>query len=401
MKRRHYFGLLIVSSLAACGGGGSSIMPASETTGNNSSPTTQSVALLSPLTRQLPIRTLAFSLQSDAPQSVLRESASGATDLLYVGNDGNNSITVYPHTASGNVAPVRVISGPRTGISDPGQLAEDGQNNLYVANGKFGTTSINPAILVFAHGANGNVAPIRKIAGSRTGLNVIEAVTVDKTTGDIFVMDSEPLPNNAPQFFSSILRFAPNANGNVAPVSRSNIFNSYIYDAYQIASDSTGKNLIEAHFPASPNSTYMGVATYPKYFPNDATINYIYRVDAMNPGGVADDPTTRTYVTSTPGGIYRLAESTVGNGPFGGGGPLPIHFTPALVSIITSDTCGGQLATAPGPSPYTYVMDECAGDPYPTVRVYTNGASGNALPLRVLGGPATLMNLPYGITEGP
>jgi hypothetical protein len=75
--------------------------------------------------------------------------------------------------------------------------------------------------------------------------------------------------------------------------------------------------------------------------------------------------------------------------------------SPAPVSIITSDTCGGQLATAPGPSPYTYVMDECAGDQYPTVRVYTNSAAGNALPIRVLGGPATRMSQPYGITEGP
>jgi hypothetical protein len=393
MKYRHHLGLLIVPCLAACSGGGSSITPPSQAT--------DSVALRSPLTRRLPIRTRAFSVQSDASQSLQRELASGASDLLYVGNDGNNSITVYPHTASGNVVPMRVIAGPKTGISDPGQLAEDGQNNLYVANGKFGTTSISPAILVFAHGANGNVAPIRKIFGSRTGLNFVEAVTVDKATGDIFVMDSEPLPNNAPQFFSSILRFAPNANGNVAPVLRSNIFSSYIYDAYQIASNSTGSNLIEAHFPASTNATFEGVATYPKYFPNDATINYIYRVDALSPGGVADDPTTKTYVTSTPGGIYRLAENTVGNGPFGGGGPLPVHLTPAPVSIITSDTCGGQLATAPGPSPYTYVMDECAGDPYPTVRVYTNSAAGNALPIRVLGGSATRMSQPYGITEGP
>jgi hypothetical protein len=400
MKCRHYLGLFIVPCLAACGGGVSSLTPPSQAT-ESTAPPTISVAFRAPLTRLLPARTSAFSVQSEELQSFRLEPSSGANDLLYVGNDGNNSITVYPHTASGNVAPVKVIAGPKTGISDPGQLALDGQNNLYVANGKFGTTSISPAILVFAHGANGNVAPIRKIAGSHTGLNFVEAVTVDKTTGDIFVMDSEPLPNNAPQFFSSILRFAPNANGNVAPVSRSDIVNSYIYDAYQIASDSSGRNIIEAHFPASTNSSYKGVATYQKYFPNNSTISYIYRVDALSPGGVADDPTTKTYLTSTPGGIYRLAENTAGNGPFGGGGPLPVHLTPAPVSVITSDICGGQLATAPGPAPYTYVMDECAGDPYPTVRVYTNGASGNALPLRVLGGPATRMNQPYGITEGP
>lgn len=400
MKHRHRLGLLILPCLAACSGGGASI-PSSQATDSTSSPVTQSDALRAPLTRLLPLRTLAFSVESDGSRALQRESATGAADLIYIGNDGNNSITVYPNAASGNAAPVRVIAGPRTGISNPGQLAEDGQNNLYVANGKFGLTSISPAILVFAHGANGNVAPIRKIAGSKTGLNFVEGVTVDKRTGDIFVMDSEPLPNNAPQFFSSILRFAPNANGNVAPVSRSNIFNSYIYDAYQIASDSTGRNLIEAHFPASTNSTYKGVATYPKYFSNNATINYIYRVDALDPGGVASDTTTKTYVTSTPGGIYRLKENTVGNGPFGGGGPLPVNLTPATVSVITSDTCGGHLATAPGSAPKTYVVDECVGDPYPTVRVYANNASGNALPIRVLGGPATRMNQPYGITVGP
>jgi hypothetical protein len=58
---------------------------------------------------------------------------SNPADLLYVGNTGNNSITVARHDVHGNAAPLRIIVGPKTGIKNLGQLSEDAQGNLYVA----------------------------------------------------------------------------------------------------------------------------------------------------------------------------------------------------------------------------------------------------------------------------
>jgi len=138
-----------------------------------------------------------------SPSSVTQEdanpmwaSATVSTDLLYLGNIGNNSISVYKHDAKGNTKPLRVIVGSNTGIDMPGQLSGDAQGHLYVANGSFGTTgqSSHPAVLVFAAGANGNVTPIRKLAGARTGIHHIDGLVVDKSTGEIFVVDSVPDP---------------------------------------------------------------------------------------------------------------------------------------------------------------------------------------------------------------
>ena len=334
-----------------------------------------------------------------------RLAASGESDRLYVGNTGNNSITVYWHAASGNAAPLFVIEGAKTGISNPGQLSSDAQGNLYVANGSYQGTSSNPGILVFAHGANGNVAPIRKIAGPLTGIHNVQAMTVDKVTGDLFVADNEGVSGVS----STLMVVPPNASGNVAPLAREEVRHpaaagvdstgaTIAYWAIQFASDSTGRNLIAAHFFACCNAASGGVETYSKSFQNDADLVPIYAFNAFRPNGVADDPTTRTYLTSSAAGLYRVAEDTTG---YGAHGNVPANFKPAVVSIIANETCGTQLAVAPGPTPYTYVIHGTqAGCPSNAVYVYANDASGNAVPLRILSGPATKMSLPYGIYEG-
>jgi hypothetical protein len=369
--------------LAACGGGGAS---------------TSSVL---PQTAALPQPSLAPVLP-----------LSGANDLLYTGNTGNNSITVYNHAAHGNTAPLYVIAGPRTGISSPGQLSADAQGNLYVANGGFQGYSANPGILVFAHGANGNVAPIRKLAGPLTGINKVEAMIVDKVTGNIFVADNGVGVGDD----STLMIFPRNATGNTAPfarvVTRSHATRStdatsgtIMFWALQLASNSTNQNLIVAHLPACCSSPSAGVDTYSKNFQNNTILNTLYSINSFWPNGVADDPTTTTYLASSNRdgnvGLYRFAEDSTGYGA-GNYGGLPADFTPPVVSIITSETCGTQLAVAPGRTPYTYVMHGTqTGCPTNAVYVYANNASGNATPVRILSGSATKMNRPYGIYEGP
>jgi hypothetical protein len=95
-------------------------------------------------------------------------------------------------------------------------------------------------------------------------------------------------------------------------------------------------------------------------------------------------------------GIYRFAEDTVGNGNT----DFTNVFKPAVVSIITSDTCGAALALPPGPTPNTYVVHSTPACPTDAVYVYTHGASGNAAPLRILSGLATKLKQPFGIYEG-
>jgi hypothetical protein len=134
LKRLSLSAFLLLPMIAACSGGSTTPAPVSE-----------------PLSPPL---TSSSKIQSNAePESA--PAAAVSADLLFIGNTGSNSITVYKHDAKGNTAPLRVIVGSKTGISALGQLSEDAQGNLYVANGHGGlAVSSNPAVLVFAPGAN-------------------------------------------------------------------------------------------------------------------------------------------------------------------------------------------------------------------------------------------------------
>jgi 6-phosphogluconolactonase (cycloisomerase 2 family) len=124
-----------------------------------------------------------------------------SSGVLYVGNLNSHSITEYPASASGNVAPTTVISGGNTMLVNPVGLALDSSQNLYVADDSA------QAILVFAAGASGNASPIRVIAGSNTGLSSPSGIVV-ASGGPIMV--TNPAAN-------SITSYPETANGNVAP----------------------------------------------------------------------------------------------------------------------------------------------------------------------------------------
>jgi hypothetical protein len=346
---------LLLPMIAACSGGSTTSAPVPE-----------------PLTPPL---SSSSAIQSNAePESA--PAAAVSADLLYIGNTGNNSITVYKHDAKGNTAPLRIIGGSKTGINAPGQLSEDAQGNLYVANGHGGLgVSSNPAVLVFAHGADGNVAPIRKL----TGFHLIDAMTVDKATGKIFVFDRNPADANADSFPDRLLLFAPNASVNAVSLA---VSAATLSPATQAASDSTGANIIEAHIPICPPcGADHGVVTLPKQFANNTTLNALFGIGWTSADGVADDATTKTYLVSSGASIVRFAEKTDGSADIGNGST----YNPPIVSTITSVRCSGQLATPPGPTPYTYVVQGTpAGCPTDAVYVFANNASGNATPVRVL-----------------
>jgi hypothetical protein len=369
MKKRSISILPVLALLSACSGGGSN---------SGSLPQTPAAAGVT--------GTVAApnEAQSDAQQQQPLSVPAGS-DLLYVGNTGNNSITVYRHDVQGNNGPLYVIAGSNTGINSPGQLSEDAAGNLYVANGGLNSTA---SILVFAHGANGNVAPIRTIAGPATGLHRVVATTVDKATGKIFAVDdAAPLGQGA-----NLLRFPPNSSGNQAPFASGAIY----FWGSELASDSTGKNIVEAHLPSCCHAWSSGIQTIVKQFSNNASLSPIYDITAQSDSGVADDPATKTFLVTTPVGIERFAETTMGYGPNNGVAP---SFSPALAGTITSDTCGTQLALGYLRNIYVAhgTQSGCATD---AVYVYPHDSSGNAAPLRVLSGPATGLSGPYGIYEG-
>jgi hypothetical protein len=130
--------------------------------------------------------------------------AIDSNNLLYVANSTTATIDIFP---SGSGTMEAQIGGSKTGLVAPRTVAVDASLNVYVFDANTSTIS------EFAAGATGNVAPIRTISGSNTGLGggngFSFGLAVSKMSGDIFV--SNPASN-------AILVFAATASGNVAPI---------------------------------------------------------------------------------------------------------------------------------------------------------------------------------------
>lgn len=92
------------------------------------------------------------------------------------------AITVYAKDATGDVAPVRVIEGPRTGLNWPTGIAVDAERgDVYVTN------DTTDAILVFDAEASGNVAPKRTLKGPKTGLKNPTGLALDLKNNELWV----------------------------------------------------------------------------------------------------------------------------------------------------------------------------------------------------------------------
>jgi hypothetical protein len=92
------------------------------------------------------------------------------------------SITVYPRDARGDVAPLRVIRGPKTQLSWPTALAVNpATGELFVAN------DTGHAVLVFGPDGNGDVAPIRVIKGPKSLIQNPTGVFFDEKNNELWV----------------------------------------------------------------------------------------------------------------------------------------------------------------------------------------------------------------------
>ncbi len=165
----------------------------------------------------------------DKPTREIRGASTGLEDphgiavdaarhLMFVVNYGNAkgagrrsggsfqppSITVYPLEGAGDVAPLRVIKGDRTGLNWPAGLAIDTTSGmLFVANDG------GHSVLVFPEDAAGDVAPARAITGARTGLRNPTGVAIDPGARELWVSS---FGNH------SAAVFPLDANGNAAPL---------------------------------------------------------------------------------------------------------------------------------------------------------------------------------------
>jgi sugar lactone lactonase YvrE len=178
---------------------------------------------------------------------------------LYVGNCGSAcrvsfappSVLEFKAGSDGNAAPIRDITGSQTELADANDPAIGPAGDIYVSN----TTTYT--IDVFSHDANGNVKPLRVIAGSRAQLDQPDGVAVNsrwlyasasrgdylerfhrKAKGDALpvaiirgdrtrlgnvdgiALDALGVLYAASPSTSSVVEFAPLADGNVRPFRR-------------------------------------------------------------------------------------------------------------------------------------------------------------------------------------
>jgi hypothetical protein len=112
---------------------------------------------------------------SNSPGSANRLDVDAVHDEIFV-PDGNR-IRVYPRTANGNVAPIRVIEGPDTQLRNAQSVAVDPVNNLLVIGLNKQNEDPDGALLIFNRTDSGNAKP-RAIRGPKSGIIRINQMTV-------------------------------------------------------------------------------------------------------------------------------------------------------------------------------------------------------------------------------
>jgi 6-phosphogluconolactonase (cycloisomerase 2 family) len=140
-------------------------------------------------------------------------------DELFVTVEFPPEVDVYRKEASGEELPIRRLFGPNTGLNSVHGIAIDEKNQLLYVNTwghysdftKPGTGKYeDPAIKVYPLYASGDMKPLRVIQGDKTQLDWPGAMKLNPENGDMYVANDI---GQSLVVFSNI----STANGNVAP----------------------------------------------------------------------------------------------------------------------------------------------------------------------------------------
>jgi hypothetical protein len=115
---------------------------------------------------------------------------------LIVGDPGDRRVLVYKRDADGDAAPLRTIQGPKTKLLQVVGVAVDPKRDLLVVSSYSRLPGGVTGLLIFGRTDQGDVAPRRVIAGPKTGITRLRQIALDPETGKIFaaVINNEYLP---------------------------------------------------------------------------------------------------------------------------------------------------------------------------------------------------------------
>jgi DNA-binding beta-propeller fold protein YncE len=321
------------------------------------------------------VRVLRTAFRFAMPLLGMGIGAAWAQNEIFVDNSDTNSVTVFSRTASGNVAPIRTIAGAATGINSPEGIAVDSVNSeIFVAN----DFPANGTINVYGLTANGNVAPIRTIAGAATGMATPRGVAVDPVNNELFVVQvSTP----------AIAVYARTANGNVAPLRTIVGAATGLNGPIGIAIDTVNNELLVANISANTITVYSRTASG-----NAAPLRTIAgaATGLDLPESVAVDTVNNELAVANfnAKSVTVYARTSSGN----------VSPTRTIIGPATglSDPVGIAVDAVNNELLATNINVN-------TVTAYSRTATGNVAPVRSIGGAATALNAPVfvAVTTGP
>lgn len=150
------------------------------------------------------------------PHGTYSVSVDEDAQEIYLTVQHENSVVVYPKTAAGEDKPIRTLVGPKTQMEDPHGVAVDYKNNLmFVSNHGNALSAATdsgyfqpPSITVYPMKAQGDIAPLRIIEGPKTRLNWPSTMVVDSQRGELYVANDSD---------DSVVVFKATDKGDVAP----------------------------------------------------------------------------------------------------------------------------------------------------------------------------------------
>ncbi len=170
------------------------------------------------VTHTAPLGVLDLSLGGFMPVSVAFDSAGYIYIDSVNEADGTNArlasrVDVFAPGSVGAAMPVRTIQGASTQLFDTRTMAIDASGFLYVASSGSGTLGdsgyVASGVAVFAPSATGNVAPVRVVTPLTIDGLWLPCGTAIDANGDLFVGDSEDSPLGV---------FSPSSNGPTTPL---------------------------------------------------------------------------------------------------------------------------------------------------------------------------------------
>jgi sugar lactone lactonase YvrE len=278
------------------------------------------------------------------------------------------------------------------------------------------------SVSVYAPGSRGDMPPVRKIAGPDTQLVFPRGIAVDPA-GDLFVAALGSLLTP-----SSVLEFAPGANGDARPIAvitdtggslTNNGATTNYLDPGGIAADAAG-HLLVSNFVAGSLIEY-------------ARVNGAWAIASRiiglgsSPGAVAfgaqgqkfafDEQNSRAlgFASGATGNAAPIANLTFGHGFLGIASMATDPAGDVIVANPTHDSVvrrgaavlgGGSVTTQLSvASPVAVAVDASGRDLVATgvneVKMFAAGAVGSPSPLSVLSGAATGLDNPLGIAVSP